>query len=72
MALPDPTIPHCEVGPDGCFGCRSRFWRRTGGAPLSLPMSFRAANRDGYTQAELGRDIVQRAKAEGREIERAR
>jgi len=69
VALPDPDVPHCNVGPDLCFGCRTRFWRAGGKSPFVVPTHFRAANADGYSQAELGREIVAEAKRTGREIE---
>lgn len=69
--LANANEPHCEVGPDKCFGCRVRYWRREG-TPISIPNHFKAANADGYTQRELANETIAAAKADGREIERVR
>lgn len=70
--LPDAGAPHCERGADDCFGCKMRHMRRDGVRGVCLPTHFKAATAGGYTQRELGREIIESAKAEGREIERVR
>jgi hypothetical protein len=37
MALPDARTPHCQPFNDGCFGCKSRNWRRSGGLAVTYP-----------------------------------
>ena len=27
--------PHCDRGPENCFGCKARYWRRHGGITVA-------------------------------------
>ena len=67
MALStDPR--HCEIGPEGCFGCRARYWRFN---PGSLGVSYRQG-RDFFHDTTLKESVdenVRLAKANGIDIE---
>lgn len=71
MPLPDASLPHCDKGPDDCFGCKMRYQRRTGAGGVYLPMAFKAANEGGYTQRELFNASVESSKATGQTLLRA-
>ena len=64
MAL--SNSPHCDKGPDDCFGCKARYWRRHG-----VVIGF-AQGQDFFhnsTVAEDIRETLEVAKADGRELE---
>lgn len=65
----EQSIDHGRCGgPDRCFTCKLRYWRSSGHSPFAAqPSEFFT----GPTQMQLEREIVESAKAEGREIKRA-
>ena len=59
-------VPHCEVGPDECFACKARYWRRhgapgvhlQGGGLWSEMTNKQFADRELAMAAADGRELV--------------
>ena len=60
--------PHCDLGPDACFGCKARHWRQN---PGSLGVAYRGG-RDFFHDTTIKESVdenLRLAKANGREVE---
>lgn len=61
------TVPHCDLGPDTCFGCKAHAWRTEGG----LAVTYRQGKEFFHNETVAGsiRETLEVAKADGRQLE---
>lgn len=71
MSAENCATPDCN-GRNLCLKHKLRAWREEGATPFSLPGHFKAANRGGYTQSELAKEIFDTSREHGVDIQRVR